>query len=53
MYRYSLSLAMLSIMFHIFFLPVIVVYNNVGSIMKSMRHLFQIDMSHMCHVCKM
>jgi hypothetical protein len=26
---------------------------NVGSVSKSMGHPFQINMSHMCHACKM
>jgi hypothetical protein len=51
--RYSSSLTMLSIIFHIFFLPAIVVYYDVGSVTKPMCHLFRTDMSHMCHECEM
>jgi hypothetical protein len=51
--RYSSSLAMLSIMFHIFFLPAIIVYYSVDSVTKPMHHLFRIDIAHMCHACEM
>jgi coproporphyrinogen III oxidase-like Fe-S oxidoreductase len=47
--RYSSSLAMLSIMFHIFFLPAIVVYCSVDSVTKHMCHPFWTDMSYICH----
>jgi tetrahydromethanopterin S-methyltransferase subunit D len=51
--RYSSSLAMLSIMFHIFFLLAIVDYYNVGSVTKPMHHPFWTDKSHMYHACEM